>query len=282
MKRIIVADSSCDLKESDFTGEKNFKFRIAPLTINGPDNYEFIDTEDNDPKILLDKVSEVHGKWSSSCPSPNAYLTAFEDADEVYVITISSKLSGSYNSAMNAGKMYLDKYPNKKVHIIDSLLAASGLALIFYKLRDLIDSNEYTFEQITKKIDKIRDESSVLFVIRSFDTLVGAGRMMKISGMIVAALNICPVCGDNGQGQIKILDKVRGTGKAIRRMIDTIGEKIDTSGKTLVISHCNNLKDAELVKQISLSIYKFKEILIIPMNGLAAFYAGDQGIIVAF
>ena len=128
----IVTDSSADLTELD-----GIDFENVPLKINTTER-EYVDNTELDVIGMLSDLKKYKGKSHSSCPNSEEYLNAFGDAENVFCITITSGLSGSYNSAMIAAKMYSEKYPERNIHVIDSLSTGAENALIIYKLRDLI------------------------------------------------------------------------------------------------------------------------------------------------
>ena len=116
----------------------------------------------------------------------------------------------------------------------------------------------------------------------TLDTLVSAGRMNKAVGVMASMLNIHPLCGEDGEGNIKIYQKVRGMTQALNRLIEMIGERGETAGRHLIVSHCNNPEDAEMICKACRRKYNFDKITTLAMRGLTSFYAGDRGLIVSF
>lgn len=281
MKYKIVADSAADFTPSTFNGGDDFEYCVAPLSINGPGGVSIVDLEPVDAHQFFQKPKEIKGQWSSSCPSPAAYIKELQGADCAFVVTISSRLSASYSTACMAADMIRAENPNVKIHVVDSKSASSGCAKLVLKLAELIREG-LEFEEIVTKIEEYRKSVVLFFLIGTLETLISAGRIKKGVGMVASVLNIHPICGEDGDGNIVIYQKIRGMTPALNRMIEMIGERSETEGRHLVISQCNNPDDAELVKKAAQRLYKFAKISIIPMRGLASFYAGDHGLIVAF
>lgn len=274
MKYKIVVDSSCDLK-NDYIKDEDVGFEVVPLTIT-VDGKEYIDNDDIDVDDLLYKMSESKEKGMSACPSSGYYAKSYEGAEHVIVITISSKLSGSYNSAY-LGSTYIDN----KVHVVDSKLASGGLTLLVDKAYELIKSGK-DFLQICKCLDDYRDSLNLFFVLDKFDNLVKNGRMSKITAFVANALYIKPLCVAN-DGVIDIYEKPRTMKGALNRLVESIGKKISkTSDRRCVISHCNNKEDALMLKKAIEEKYNFKEVKISKMRGLCSFYALSKGLIVSF
>jgi DegV family protein with EDD domain len=279
MKYKIVGDSSCDVtKEMEAT----LNIAIAPLSFT-LDGVEYIDDETLDLENYLKKINESSSVPKSACPSIQDYLDHFEgDHDWVFGVTLSSELSGSYNSAMNAKAMFLEKYPNKKVHIFNSRGASTIEVLIALKVVELADAGK-SFEEIVEITEAYIEESKVLFVLDKIDTLEKNGRMSSMKAKIVRALNLKLILMANQEGAIDMLDKARGTKKALKKMVEDMAKTGTVTGnKTMAISHCHCLDRAEYVKELASEKYDFKDIIILEMRGLSSTYANEGGIIISY
>ena len=95
----IVCDSCTDLTKEDF--EKGC-YTWIPLTLLIGDE-EIVDDDTFDQHSFLEKVANSKGACKSACPAPEAYMEAYKKADDIYVVTLSAELSGSYNSAELGG-----------------------------------------------------------------------------------------------------------------------------------------------------------------------------------
>lgn len=277
MKYKIIADSSCDLN-GEYIKDENIGFAVAPLTIHVNQD-EFVDTFDLDTKVMLDKMHSYKEKSTSSCPSPMSYFQELSGAEKYFIVTISSKLSGSYNSAHVARGMY--KTPNN-VYVIDSKATGGAMILMIDKLVKMIKDN-VPYEDICKKMDYYVDnEVNLLFVLNKFDNLVKNGRVSKIKAAIATTLNIRPIC-EADDGEIKFGKKALGLKNAARILLETIGEKVkDFTDKSCVITYCQNLDVAEKVAEMIRSKYGFKQVKLLPMRGLTSFYALEGALIVSF
>mgnify|MGYP002984570930 CR=1 FL=1 len=160
----IVVDSCCELPEKY---KKDPHFEIVPLGLEVGD-YRIMDDEHFNQKEFLEQVASCPQCPRSSCPSPESYRQAFEsEAEHIYVVTLSGNLSGSYNSAMVAKKMANEKYPHKKIHVIDSKSAGPGLAMIAIKLKEILDS-DVEFDKAVEMIEVYRDKTKLLFGNRNY------------------------------------------------------------------------------------------------------------------
>ena len=118
MSYLILCDSCTDFTENM---KQDPHFAHIPLTIHIGD-YDIIDDDTFDQQDFLRRIDAYPECAKSSCPAPDEYLKHFEMADDIYMVTLSSHLSGSYNSAMLAANMYMEDHPNKHIHVFDSFI----------------------------------------------------------------------------------------------------------------------------------------------------------------
>ena len=273
MKFQILVDSSSDLN-NDYIKDEEVGFKVVPLTIRTGE-VEFVDDDNLDTTEMLESM-HLHKKNSSACPAPDLFLQEFENATYTFVVTITSKLSGCYNSACVAKNSY--KNP-ENICVIDSKAVSGVEILIVNKLYSLIKSGA-DFEEIVDKITKYTNERSLFFILQKFDNLVNNGRMSKIAGLIASTLVIRPICVAC-EGEIKIAKKIIGIKNAFSKLVQMIGEKMkDFSNETLIITQCQAENEANLIKEEVEKKYNFKEIQIRPMKGLCSFYALEKGVII--
>lgn len=276
MIRRFVADSC-----ADFTKEQKEKLGVVlvPLTLSIGGEH-IIDDESFHQKSFLEKMKNSPECPHSACPSPERYMKAYEGADEVFVVTLSSKLSGSYDSAVLAKNLYQEEHPEAKITVVDSLSASVAESLIVFQLYEL--SPKYDFETLTKKIESYRDSLQTKFVLEDLEVFRKNGRLTGVQALLCNALNIKPVLGGKN-GEIVKIDQARGVERTLKKMVDHIAEDAkEPTTRTLAISHCNHPKRAEEVKQMILSRVPFKECLIIYQAGVSTMYANDGGIIVVY
>ena len=274
----IVADSSCDLTKEL---KEKMDVGLVPLTIE-VDNKTFVDNQDINVKALIQAMKDSKLGFKTACPSPADFMNEYEKADNVFVVTLSSALSGTYNSAMMAKEMMLENVSDKFIHVFDSLSASVAETLVSIKIHELIEANHDKFE-IVNKVENYIKEMKTFFILDSLDNLIKTGRINKIVGQVATALNIKPIMGADDDGSIKLVEKIRGSKKAFKRLAEIIGDQgAKLEDKIIAISHCNALEKAEALKLDIQQRYNFKKIIIVEMAGLSTAYANDGGIIVAF
>lgn len=276
MKRIILADSCLELNGEL---EKIIDVKLIPLNLDlGNNTYK--DDESLDIRAFVDEMHAYQGVAKTAAPSPQDFFDAMEGYDEAFIVTISSKLSTVYNSAVIAKNMMNEKYPDAKVHIFDSRSAVTGETLIAYKIQKLINEDA-PFEEIVEKVEAFRKRMLTFFILENLDNLVKNGRMSKIAGKVASVLSITPVC-QGVDGEIQVSAKVRGMKAGLKKLVDKVLETGENfSDKTLMISHALNEERAILLKEMFLERAKFKEVFIVPSKGVTSIYANEGGIVVA-
>jgi DegV family protein with EDD domain len=204
--------------------------------------------------------------------------------DNVICVTLTSKLSGTYNSARLGAEMVQAEFPNKKIFILDSLSASAGETMLLYELKRLIEKGGLTFEEIVKQITAFRDRTSLRFILQDLGNLIKTGRMSKVAGFIASTLLIKPIFGDNGNGEIQLCVKCMGTKKAINTFSDFPAQRVKEYGKDtpVFIAHCFNDEDANTLKGLLETKHGLTNIVIRPMRGLACFYANEKGLLMAY
>lgn len=273
----IIGDSCLDLTEDL---KKDPHFQMIPLTLMVEDK-TFIDDETFNQKEFLKVVKESPQCPKTACPSPEMFKTAYNcDAENVFVITLSSKLSGSYNSAALAKSLYEEEFGHKNIAVIDSESASSGELNLALMIQELCEKG-LPFEEIEKAALAYRDRMNTYFVLESLDTLKKNGRLTGLTAFIATALNIKPVMGAD-KGSIIKLDQARGIQKALQKMAEyVVKEGGKTEEKRLVIAHVNAPERAQYMKKIICSMAKFRDVVITDTAGVATVYANDGGIILA-
>lgn len=278
MEYKIVADSSCDLSEDM---KKEVDIDIVPFNIS-VDDIEFRDDETLDTMELLKAMRNSPNPVKTSCPSPGDFLEKFNHAKNTFVVTISSNLSGTYNSAKLAMEMALDQDSSKFIHVFDSMSASIGETLVALKIDELI-KNKLGNLEIVEIVERYISEMKTFFILESLDNLMKNGRISKTKGLIATVLNFKPIMGSDGKGNIELVENHRGSKKSFNRLVEIIGEtKEDFGDKILAISHANAPEKAQFLKEKIEKLYNFKEVLIVETKGLSTAYAYDGGVILAY
>lgn len=272
----IVVDSCCDLPEEY---RKDPRFEIVPLGLEVGD-YHIMDDENFNQKEFLEKVATSDQCPKSACPSPDRYMRAYTtDAEDVYVVTLSSHLSGSYNSAILGKEIYHEELGDKNIYVADSLSAACGETQIALKAMELAESG-LSFEEVIPLLETYRDKMSTYFVLDNLDTLRKNGRLSGMKAFVASTLNIKPICAGN-HGDIVQRGQGVGIKKALIKMTELVVRETEhPEEKRLMISHCNCFERAMVVKDMIMAKAPFQDVIVVDTAGVASMYANDGGIVV--
>ena len=274
----IVCDSCTDLTEEDL---KKGCYTLVPLTLL-VDGEEIIDDETFDQADFLAKVAASKESVKSACPAPESYMEAYSKADDIYVVTLSAELSGSYNSAVLGKNLYEEENGTKNIHVVNSRGAATTQVLIARKLNEYA-SQGMPFEEVVDKIEEYTTSLRTYFVLETLEVLRKNGRLSRLSATIAGALNIKPVMIGTRDGVIQKAAQARGMKKALAKMVEHMGsEGRDLTRRQFVISHCNCYERAVYVKELIKKNLHAEDVDIVDTKGVSSLYACDGGIIVSY
>ena len=274
----IVCDSCTDLTEEDL---KKGCYTLVPLTLL-VDGEEIIDNETFDQADFLAKVAASKESVKSACPAPESYMEAYSKADDIYVVTLSAELSGSYNSAVLGKNLYEEENGTKNIHVVNSRGAATTQVLIARKLNEYA-SQGMPFEEVVDKIEEYTTSLRTYFVLETLEVLRKNGRLSRLSATIAGALNIKPVMIGTRDGVIQKAAQARGMKKALAKMVEHMGsEGRDLTRRQFVISHCNCYERAVYVKELIKKHLHAEDVDIVDTKGVSSLYACDGGIIVSY
>ena len=274
----IVCDSCTDLTEEDL---KKGCYTLVPLTLLVVGE-EIIDDETFDQADFLAKVAASKESVKSACPAPESYMEAYSKADDIYVVTLSAELSGSYNSAVLGKNLYEEENGTKNIHVVNSRGAATTQVLIARKLNEYA-SQGMPFEEVVDKIEEYTTSLRTYFVLETLEVLRKNGRLSRLSATIAGALNIKPVMIGTRDGVIQKAAQARGMKKALAKMVEHMGsEGRDLTRRQFVISHCNCYERAVYVKELIKKHLHAEDVDIVDTKGVSSLYACDGGIIVSY
>ena len=274
----LVSDSSCDLYELEGT-EGKMDFATIPFTIR-IGGKEYVDDENMNVGEMLE-ANETHSEMAqTACPSPEAWREKFSVPGPVIAFTISGALSGCYNSALIGRNMVLEEEPDKQIAVIDTKATGPEVSMLIWRARDLILAGK-SFEEIEKDLNETADRIHTSFALISYHNLIKSGRVSRLIGFIAGHLGFWGIGMGDEKGEIVIRGKARGSKSMVRFLVEEIS-KVGIAGKQIVISHCQNLKDAEALKKALEAAHAGIEVLVQATRGLDSFYAEREGLIVGY
>lgn len=277
MKWKILTDSGSNIRVITDLPE-NTVFDIIPLILH-IDSEDFVDTPDLDTEVLVNKVAQSSSS-SSACPAPGVYAEKFLGAENVICFTISSELSGSYNSAYQGRQLALEENPDANIHIFDTHSAGGEMDLLVYKALELVGEGK-DFQNVVDGLDTYHESTYVGYMLKSIENLVKNGRVNKVVGSLVGLLNIHVIGVRSEEGTIEMSNRARGEKRAIKTFVNDLVDA-GFNGNVLEIGHVNNKELAEKFAAQMLEKYPDADVRINPTSGLCSFYAERGGLMVGY
>lgn len=274
----IVVDSGCDMLPKML--EDPCYVRV-PLSIysNGK---TFIDDDTFDQGELLRCMKQSNKAPATACPSPQAYLDAYRGGGEdIYVVTLSARLSGSYNSAVQAKRLLEEENPEANVHVFNCRSAACGETLVASTLREVAQSGK-PFQQVVEEVEDFIDRMTTLVVLEDLENLRKNGRLSKLQAVVTGALKIKLFLHASPEGEIDKIGQALTIKQALVKMVERVSKDPGHRGKQLIIGHCNCLERARQVKEMFEKKCAFSSISTVEANGITTVYANDGGIVAAY
>lgn len=270
----IVTDSSADLTQLG-----GVPFGVAPLKIITEEG-EYTDDRLLDVSQMVEELYRYRGSSSTSCPNPDDWLRAFGRGENIFCVTITGTLSGSYHSAVIAKEIYEERFPGRRVFVLDSLSAGPELKLMVEKLKSLITAG-LPYEEICARITAYREETALLFLLESMKNLANNGRVSSFKANVAGLLGIRVVGKASERGDLEALEKCRGQEKAISALLRYMEQMGLTEGK-VCISHCMQETGAEKLREHLLKKFPRCSVEVQSCRGLCSYYAERGGLLVAF
>lgn len=289
MKYMIAADSSADLGALGGTYEKSERFNpellhgacygIAPLKITAGEN-EYTDDDSLDVDAMTESLAAHHGRSRTACPSPADWENAFGDAEQVFCLPISSALSGSYNSALNAARDYEEKHAGRRVRVVDTLLAGPSLMPLAEKLGEMMAAGT-DFDEMCAGIDEYKKSVNLIFMLSSMKNLANNGRVNPLIAKAAGLLGIRIIGKASEKGDLDVFEKSRGEAKSVTCIFESM-KRLGYSGGSVRIGQIMNPSSASDLRGKILSEFPEADVLIYRSRGLCSYYAERGGLMIGF
>ncbi|GGV11367.1 DegV family protein [Lactobacillus acetotolerans] len=275
MKKVkLILDSSAN-EQSD----ESENIQVVPLTlfVNGK---EFLDDDKLNIDDFIKNMESSKQAGKTACPSIQEWLDALEGSDEVIIITVTSGMSGSFSSALQAKTMYEDKHPGSHIIVVDSRSAGPEMSIVLHEIERLLKT-KIRFVDLDQKIAEYRMHTHLLVILQSLHNLALNGRVNPAIAKLAELLKIDVVGTASQEGKLEPLIKVHGMRRALREVLKRMGT-MKYNGKEVIIDQCQNEKDAKILKEKIVAKYPKAKVTIRPSHGLCAFYAEVGSLMVGF
>ena len=275
MKNVkIVADSSSDILTLD-----GVAFESAPLKIITSER-EYVDDAELDVREMVEHLAQYKGRSSTSCPNTDDWLKAFGEAENVFCVTITGTLSGSYNSALAAKSLYEETYPERRVYVLNSLTAGPEQGLMVHKLAEFIKEGK-EFNDVCEGIERYTQKTGLVFMLESMKNLANNGRVSPLVAKMAGILGIRVVGKASERGDLEPLSKSRGEHKALESIVEHMRAMGHIGGKVR-IAHCFNENAGKQLKERLQKDFAKIQVELYRCRGLCSYYAEMGGMLVAF
>lgn len=268
----IVSDSASNLLQGTQW------FQSVPLKILG--QQEYIDDGTQNVAEMVQHLKHFKGKSSSSCPNVSDWLDAFEGHQCIFAVTITQRLSGSYNAAVQAANTYREEHPDARIYVIDSMAAGPEMAMIVDKIRILMDQGMDP-DQVMEQVKDYQGHLYTLFCLESLTNLARNGRVNPTVAKLAGVLGI-RVCGEAQQGQIVPIHKARGAKKALNTLVEMIVERGFHDGCLLRVAHCFAPETAQALGDAILEKFPNARFQMETTGVLCSYYAEQGGLMIGF
>lgn len=274
MKSKIVVDSAANLYQME-----GIDFACAPIKVV-TEEQEYPDDGRLDAVQVAETLRSYKGRSSTSCPNVGDWLAAYQGADQLFAITITGALSGSYNAALLAAQDYQEENPEAKVYVLDSLSAGPELQLLAERLRALFDAGT-PFEEICVQMEEYKQHTHLLFSLESLNNLARNGRVSPAVAAVARMLGIRVVGTASLSGELEVLVKTRGEHGALERIVLEMKARGFVDGPVRIL-HCSNPAAATRLKNMITTVFEGAEVQIMPCGVLCSYYAELGGLMIGF
>lgn len=247
----LILDSSSNMETNE---KENLQVVTLTISFGGQD---YIDDQTLNMKEFLSNMNKNDVAGKTTCPSIHAWLEALEGTEKAIIITMTSGMSGTFSSALQAKKMYEEKHPLSKIIVVDSRSAGPELTIVAHGIEQMLKGN-IRFVDLEGAIAEFRMHTHLLFVLQSLHNL-------SVNGCVAPAVA-----------------KIAGLLKIALREVFKYMQEDNYHGGEVIIDHCENEKDAETLKEKILAEYPDAKVEIRPMRGLCSFYAEEGGLMIGF
>lgn len=270
----LIVDSS-----SNMVNDPAHNVEVVPLTISfgGKD---YIDDQNLNIQEFLSDMNKNQVAGKTTCPSIQAWLDALEGTEKAIIVTMTSGMSGTFSSALQAKNMYEEKHPSSQIIVVDSRSAGPELTIVLHGIEKMIQG-DIRFVDLEEEIAEFRMHTHLLFILQSLHNLSLNGRVSPAAAKIAGLLKINLIGTASKDGKLEPLTKARGMKKAIRELLKYMKDD-NYHGGEVIIDHCENERDAETIKEKLQAEYPDAQITIRPMHGLCSFYAEEGGLMIGF
>ena len=270
----IITDSTADIPGSL---AKELDITVIPINVH-LDGESYQDGVNITPEEFYLKMSRTDQLPTTSQPSPLDIVSAFkraifDGAKEIISFHISSRMSGTYQSALLAKSMVEEEYPDVKIEVIDTKTVTYCLGLIVVLVARAAKEGK-SFSELVSLATKIRQEERLLALVDTLEYLQKGGRIGKAAALVGTLLNIKPIITINDDGEVAAVDKARGNKKAVQKVFDGLKKEASDSPVALAVIHAAKKEQAEKWMEKAQDLFHIQEGFIVDIGPAVGTHAG--------
>lgn len=281
MDTAIIADSiSCIPKEQ--VGK--YRIEIVPANVFFDDHIyrDLIDLSSEKAYELLKKAPEF---WKTSAPSPEDYIEAYrklaERVQNILVVTISSKLSAFYSSALSARKIFQQERPDVVIEVVDSETVAAAEGLIVLAAARSVDEGK-PFSEIVAIAIRVKKRVKFIGLLETIRYVYRTGRIPKVASEIGSMLSIKPIL-TGASGQIHFAGAARSKQNGIKKMLRMMSSHVSNVDRVHVaVMHAESIEEAKKLKAVIAGEFNCVEIFITDFSPIMGYATGPGTLAIAY
>lgn len=269
----IVTDSTADIPRTMQEG-----LTIVPLKVHFGEK-TYLDGITIQADEFYDKLTKSEQLPTTSQPSPQEFVNAYrqiqeEAGDDVHILSfhLSSSLSGTFQSAKLAQDMLAEEID---ITVIDTKKASYGIGMLVAQVQEAINLGR-SKEECIALAEQLIDNIATFFMVDTLEYLQKGGRIGRASAVLGSLLNIKPILSLNEEGVVYPLDKVRGSKKAIKRIIQAIREFTEGYDLQLAICHAQAIEQAEELKRNLIEEFSVENVLLTDIGPVIGTHVGPK------
>lgn len=265
---LVCGNSGIDYLKVDYP----IKVIRSTLIIDGKEFEDFVDITADEFYDIIVKNPDIDLHTSQA--ATGKFVEMYEEFKnegykDVIVVTISSKLSGTYQGAVLAK----DLVEGINVHVLDSKSVSYGQAHLVYEAIKMIKDN-IKAEQIFNKLNELRDKITIYVLVDTLKYLVKNGRLSATSGFIGTLLKIKPLLKITEDGSLKPYEKIRTTSKARSRLMEIVKEEIKGKNVKMFVAYTNNKEEAAEIREDIIKEFPNVLVELVPLTPVVGAHAG--------
>lgn len=280
---LLITDSGCDLPREALE-EAGIELLYLPFSLDNDERPDEVE-QDLSPDAFYDALRAGARSTTSQVRSPDceaAFRRAHDAGKSAILVTISSGLSASHDTALMARERFLQEFPDARIHVVDSLSVSAGQGLLVMEMaRKLADGA--SADTLVEWAEDNRLRVNAVFTVDSYEYLVRGGRVSPAVASAGSVLNVKPVLHVDAEGRLAPFMKVRGRRRALLALTEATAERITNPGEqTVIVNHAQCPEDADALISMVQERVVVQAVRVGRVGVIIGTHVGPSGLVLAF